>query len=321
MKQLLVRQWFLFALAAILFLGFAFSKSLKPIADADSFRKYVLVVVLFLMALPVESSTILQTLRRPWAAVLGSVLNMVLLPIVAWCMAMGLRGEMSVGLIIAATSPCTLASAAVWTRRAGGNDTVAIFITILTNATCFLLTPFWLSLLLRESVQVNTQEMIEKLALLVVLPMVAAQILRQWKPFGMWATANKKRLSTIAQSGILVMVLVGAIRCGLQLGGSNWQQQLAIFDFGSMVMAVLLLHLSILYFGRFAAASLGFSRQDQVAVAIGGSQKTLMVGLYVAIHYFGGLTMLPMVAYHVGQLVFDTVIADRWAASDANVSA
>ena len=37
-----------------------------------------------------------------------------------------------------------------------------------------------------------------------------------------------------------------------------------------------------------------------------------MVGLSVATEYFGGLAILPMVAYHVGQLVLDTIIADRW---------
>ena len=52
-----------------------------------------------------------------------------------------------------------------------------------------------------------------------------------------------------------------------------------------------------------------------------GSQKTLMVGLYVAINYFGGLTLLPMVFYHVGQLVVDTIIADIWSRYDGNSDA
>jgi len=31
----------------------------------------------------------------------------------------------------------------------------------------------------------------------------------------------------------------------------------------------------------------------------------------VAVTYFGGLAILPMVTYHVGQLLVDTIIADR----------
>ena len=36
-----------------------------------------------------------------------------------------------------------------------------------------------------------------------------------------------------------------------------------------------------------------------------------MVGLDIAISYFGGLAILPMVAYHFIQLMADTVIADK----------
>ena len=55
-----------------------------------------------------------------------------------------LRGDLAVGLLVAAAAPCTLASAAVWTRRAGGNDAVALMVTIGTNLTCFVVTPLWL---------------------------------------------------------------------------------------------------------------------------------------------------------------------------------
>ena len=57
---------------------------------------------------------------------------------------------------------------------------------------------------------------------------------------------------------------------------------------------------------------MGIGSSDRIAVAIAGSQKTLMVGLYVAIHYFGGLVLIPLVIYHVVQLLMDTVVADLW---------
>ena len=46
-----------------------------------------------------------------------------------------------------------------------------------------------------------------------------------------------------------------------------------------------------------------------IAVGISGSQKTLMVGLQVCLDL--GITILPMVAFHVAQLLVDTLIADR----------
>ena len=51
---------------------------------------------------------------------------------------------MGYGMIIASATPCTLATGAVWTRRAGGNDGVTMMVTILTNSTCFIVMPLWI---------------------------------------------------------------------------------------------------------------------------------------------------------------------------------
>ena len=59
----------------------------------------------------------------------------------------------------------------------------------------------------------------------------------------------------------------------------------------------------------FSALLLGMRREDRIAVGFAGSQKTLMVGLQLCIEL--QVEMLPMVAYHVGQLLVDTLIADR----------
>ena len=55
---------------------------------------------------------------------------------------------------------------------------------------------------------------------------------------------------------------------------------------------------------------LRFTREDQIAVAFAGSQKTLTVGLLVAMAL--QVSILPMVWYHVSQLFIDTLIADRF---------
>jgi hypothetical protein len=46
-----------------------------------------------------------------------------------------------------------------------------------------------------------------------------------------------------------------------------------------------------------------------------------MVGLHISLTYYGGLTILPMVAYHVGQLLIDTLVADRLRQTDASSAA
>ena len=72
--------------------------------------------------------------------------------------------------------------------------------------------------------------------------------------------------------------------------------------------------------GWLSGGGFGLSTADRLAVAFSGSQKTLMAGLAVALE-FPGLVALPMVVFHVIQLVADTLIADgcrrRLAAAEA----
>ena len=313
MRNFFSRQWFLVTLSLMLVIGFSCSEQLEPIANARWLSKFLLASVLFVMAFPLQTQVMLGTLARPWAAILASLINLGLLPVLAWAMSKALSYEMAVGLMVAATVPSTLASGAVWTRRAGGNDAVAMLVTVITNVLCFAVTPAWLAILVGHSEKLDFLQMVSKLALFVVLPMAVAQMFRQRRAIGEWATARKKQLSTYAQMGILTMVLIGAIRSGQQLRANGVDAGLPIGAMLKMVVAIVILHLGVLFFARAFARVLKFDRADQIAIAISGSQKTLMVGLSIAIEYFGGLAILPMVTYHIVQLFLDTLIADRWA--------
>jgi len=108
------------------------------------------------------------------------------------------------------------------------------------------------------------------------------------------------------------MVLIGAVRSGQQIQTAKANVMPPVAAFVGMIAVVIALHLGVLFLGRPIARLLRINREDQIAVAISGSQKTLMVGLSIAITYFGGLAILPMVTYHIAQLFLDTLVADRW---------
>ena len=103
------------------------------------------------------------------------------------------------------------------------------------------------------------------------------------------------------------MVLSGSTICGLKLAETSVQQLSAVIP---MFLVAAALHLIVFYLGFQSSGWIGFTRPQQIAVGIAGSQKTLMVGLDIAITYVGGLGILPMVTYHIIQLLADTVIAD-----------
>lgn len=276
------------------------------------------------MALSLDASSIFNAVRQPKAVILAVGINFLLLPLAAWAVAHLLPTvDLSVGLLIAAAAPSTLASAAVWTRRAGGNDAIALMGTIVTNLACFLVTPFWLVVTTRSlveaagsgfaAVELDSVDLIRRLAGLVVLPTLAGQLLRLYRPIGAFATRAKTPMGVVAQCGILLIVLTGAVGGGLRL--SNGEVGMGLMAWAAMLTSVIGVHVVMLAAGHFVGKLVGVSREDRIAVGFSGSQKTLMIGLYVATNppYFPllPLAMMPMIFYHVCQLLIDTVVADR----------
>jgi sodium/bile acid cotransporter 7 len=76
-----------------------------------------------------------------------------------------------------------------------------------------------------------------------------------------------------------------------------------------MILGVTAIHVTLLLLGVGVSNAFGFARADVIPVAFAGSQKTLMVGAYLAVAV-GPLAILPMVAYHAAQLAIDTLLAD-----------
>jgi len=306
----IARRWFLAALLIALVTGATSASRLGFLIEWRWLRDGVLVAVMFLMAFPLEARSVWKTLCRPLPALVAIGVNLGIIPLMAWLVAPMLGESLGFGLIAAAATPCTLASASVWTRRAGGNDAISLVVTVVTNAACFIVTPAWLWLATGRVVggnAVSFGSLGQKLAVLAVLPMLVAQAMRGVPRCAAWANRNKGPLGFAAQWGVLTMVLLGAIQMGRSLASqpeSAFASRLA-----ATVVAVVGIHVIAFGIGFAAGSRLGFVREDTTAVAFAGSQKTLMIGLQVSIEL--GASIIPMVAYHVGQLLIDTLFADR----------
>ncbi|MCH7751407.1 MAG: bile acid:sodium symporter, partial [Planctomycetes bacterium] len=261
MHETLKRRWFLLVLTATLVAGITWAPKLASFAESIP-RDAIIAAVLLAMALPLRIDTMWATLRRPGPALLAVAINLVLVPLLAYAASQLLvDDELAIGMIIAAAVPCTLASAAVWTRLAGGNDAVSLLVTMITNLSCFLVTPAWVRFLVgRGDASVPFDDMVVKLFVLVVLPIVAAQLLRLIPAVGHWAAANKSGLSVFAQFGILSIVFVGAVRCGQKLVELDARLATIWGQVALMLVLVTVVHVAAWWFGYSMAAKLGMAR-------------------------------------------------------------
>jgi sodium/bile acid cotransporter 7 len=269
----------------------------------------------FFSAWTLETHRLGRALARPWPALWAVAMSYGLLPALALGGGLLLPGpEYRVGLLIIASVPCTLVSAVIWTRLAQGDEATALLITFLTNCTSWIATTAWLTMGgAAATPTVDAGPMMLKLLLVLVVPVGIGQLLRLPASFRSMATAYKPSLSVVARLLTAAIMLKAAVEVRKRFDGREDPPAIAALILVAGVC--LAVHLVALGGGWWSSRTLGMDRPSRVAVALGGSQKTLPVSLILFDAYFRQypLAVIPMVFYHFGQLILDTFLAERMA--------
>lgn len=305
----LAKHWFLLALAVGLTVSLLFP---RIVLDGTLWLspRVVIAAALFLMAATMPSRNLWDEVRRPGAVFFAVGMSYVVAPLLGWGISGWVAPDFSLGLLISASVPCTLASGVLWTRMAGGNEATALLVTLFTTFTSWLITPAWLLVTAGKVVDLPLEDMMGLLIISLVVPVSLGQAARLVPVLAQVATHRRTFLGVLSQLFILVIILQAAARAGerLQMG----DVAVTLTDVVLAIGLVLLLHLAILTIGWRASAWIGFARPRRIAIAFAGSQKTLPVAFLLYERYFQAeypLAILPVLAYHVGQLLVDTPIA------------
>src|SRR6056297_1194799 len=220
------RYWFLLGLLVMiptgLLTGYHISGSFVTWWLDHIEPRWITAFVLFLMTFTLDSRQFLVSLKKPGPVLFAGIVNLGLLPLIAIGLApLQLTPDFQVGLMIAATVPCTLAAASVWTRKAGGNDAVSLLVTLTTNTLCVIITPFWLSQATARVVEFDLLEMTLRLVLVVLIPTLIGQFIRLFPPNARFATERKIPIGVVAQGMILLLVFTASLKAGQQLASGT----------------------------------------------------------------------------------------------------
>ncbi|MBS0206993.1 MAG: bile acid:sodium symporter [Planctomycetes bacterium] len=318
----LIQSWFLVALVILLPGGMAWgwvtTEAWRQSTVGRVHPGSTTIAILFLMAFSLNSSRLRDSFRSPGPVVWGTIVNIGILPLLAWPLACRFSlPDFSLGLMIAAVVPCTLATASVSTRQAGGNDAVSLLITLLTNLISVGLTPLWLKWTISMEANIDPWPVIANLTMTVLLPTIAGQVARSIPPLGRVAVAHRMGVSIAAQCLVLVIVTKAAVEAGGRLQTqSTWP---AGMEFLALIAACAGVHTVSMWIAEWGGRWLGLPRFDRIATVFAGSQKTLPVGLLLASMpaITGELSLpfitFPILLFHAVQLMLDTAIADQIA--------
>lgn len=311
MKDFLAQRWFLLFLVSAVGLAWVFPEALAPSTRSIG-PLAVVPPALFLIAWTLDGRSLYRAVLQPWPALWAFLISYTAVPALGWLAGRLLpRPDLQIGLMISTSAPCTLASAVLWTRMAGGSEATALLVTLLTTSTSWLVTTGWLLAATGSHVDIAPAALMRELLVVLVVPVALGQAARAAGPLARAADRFRPAIGVVSRLLILVVILKAAVAFRQKLGDpfSGWGAGLVTT--AAVCMGV---HLLALAGGFLSAGGLGFDRPNRIAVAFSCSQKTLPVALLVFERHFSDfpLALVPLVCYHGCQLVVDTFIADRW---------
>jgi solute carrier family 10 (sodium/bile acid cotransporter), member 7 len=215
------------------------------------------------------------------------------------------------GILYAAILPSTVQSAISYSSLAGGNVAASVVGAALSNLAGILLTPLLAAFLLsRAGGFAMDSGVVVKIATMLLLPFALGQAAQRW--LGKWALAQKSLLSIFDRSVILLAVYIsfaGAVASGALA-------QLA----GETLLALMLALCVMLAFAFGGAMLLGgilkLGRPERISLIFAGAHKSIATGAPMAAILFGadaGLIILPLIFYHIAQLILSAPLATRLA--------
>ena len=237
--------------------------------------------------------------RYPRAVVTGLLLQLLLLPVVAFALALafGLPAELAVGLMLLAASPGG-ATANIYSHLARGDVALNITLTAINSLLCLLTLPLVLNLSLEyflgagQYVPPPVRKVIE-VALLIVLPVV----------IGMAVRAQAPRLAARVEKPLrLLSVLVLA----LLVAAAVAQERDTLVEFFAVVgLACLSFNLISMGVGYAAPIALRLPRRQAIAISMEIGIHNGTLAIFIALNVLGNARIsVPAAVYSL--LMFAT---------------
>lgn len=311
MKAQLQRHWFLIGLFAVIFAGLMWPEGGTQIRNHKWVTPLFIAMIMFIAGFNLRLHNCVQQMVNLRAVGAGVATVYLAAPLLAFGLAKLLAPakdpdhEFLVGMMLMSAQAGSLASAVAMTLLARANTELALMLTLVTNLLTVMLTPLVLDFSLGAKVKFPVSEMMSLMVLVMLLPVLIGQFVR-WK---LWPSDKEPPTSFryAPQLIILVFVYTGFSAAADKLV-DRWEM---ILRFATACAA---LHLALLWFAKKLGEQLKLDEGASTALMFCGSQKTLPNGVYLWDKYFSvsqPYAAVPLVLYHLFQLVLDTVIASR----------
>lgn len=311
MIKQLKKQWFFVGIAVMILVSFALP------AVGLFLRQYKVLnigifLAFFITGLTLETSSLVDQLKNGRVLVAALVSSLFVFPGIAYFLGqIFFRNwpDFAIGALIIGVAPVTVASGTVMTAIALGNVPLSLFICVLCNFVSILTIPFMLNLFLQFGdtvIELPIVQMLTGLTIKVLIPTLIGQLLR---PKLKKLIAPYGKSFSIFNQAIVLLIILNAV-------SSSTGQLLKIGPVLALVFLFMVgLHTLILGMNYGISRFLRLDRPSTSAFTIHTSQKTLTITYLVWAGYFAAdypMALIPPIAYHLTQMIIDTIIAHRF---------
>ncbi len=220
-----------------------------------------------------------------------------------------LAPEVALGFVFLGVLPSTVQSATSYTSLASGNVALAVIAAAVLNILGVLISAPLFALIAGSNQVSLGWDVIGRIMLILVLPFAIGQATQGW--LRRWVVDQKARIVWIDRFVIALAVYVafsGAVEQDVwqRLGASDWVA----------ILGALAIMLSFGHFGAWLTGGLArLPLPDRIAFLFSGAQKSVAIGVPLGAILFepgvAGLVLVPLLLYHLIQLVIAAPIATR----------
>lgn len=259
-------------------------------------------VVMFAMGLTLRGSDFVEVARRPGVIALGTGLQFVLMPLIAFGVArlLQLPEALLVGLVLVGACPGGTASNVIC-FLARGDVALSVTLTAVSTVLAVLATPLLVWLYVGQTVSVPVGQMLLTIFQVVLVPVTLGVLGRRL--LGEWHTVVEPWLAPLA---VVVIVLIIAIVVALN------HAQLAVLG-PAAVLAVVLHNLLGLAAGYGGARLFGMDEATRRTLAIEVGMQNSGLGVALANQYFSAAAALPGALFSIWHNLSGSLLAAWWA--------
>ena len=225
----------------------------------------------------------------------------------------------ALGFLYAGVLPTTVQSATTYTSIARGAVAVSVIASALINLAAIVVTPTLFALLAGRDGGVSLSgDLAGRIALILLLPFIVGQMVQRWaRPVVLRHPSGVKLMDQGAIAIAVYVAFSAAVVDGIwtKLSGGDY----AVL--GAGVAAMLLAGFGGAW---LLGGAMKLARPERTAVLFAGAHKSIAVGAPLAALLFpanaAGMVLLPILIYHLAQLIVSAWIAPGLAGSIAPLS-